>query len=86
MRNPICWWFGCNPDYGYPCELAPSYVVPCTRCGAPDTDYSDRIGDTRHNRAVQWAMWWLWRKWIPARCSDCGRRFGKHEHCEDLPF
>jgi len=49
MRNPICWWFGCDPDY-----LAGKY--------------------------------WLWRKWWPAKCDDCGKRYGRHDGCDDIPF
>lgn len=86
VRRLVCWWHGCQPDYEHPCELAPNYVVPCKRCGAPDTSYADRVGDSRHYRTKQWAWWWLWRKWWPAKCSDCGKRFGNHERCDDFPF
>jgi hypothetical protein len=86
VRRLACWWHGCLPDYDHPCELAPNYVVPCKRCGAPDTSYSDRVGDSRSNRVRQWAWWWLWRKWWPAKCGACGKRFGNHEQCDDFPF
>lgn len=45
----VCWWYGCLPDWQaihYDAE-----AVSCERCGAPDTSYADRCGDTRHNRA-----------------------------------
>ena len=51
VRRLACWWFGCQPDYEairHDCE-----AVPCERCGAPDTTYADRCGDTRHNRTVE---------------------------------
>jgi hypothetical protein len=80
----ICWWFGCKPDFGHSCELSPNYVVPCKRCGVPDTEYADRVGDTRHNAAIGWLRYWLLRRWVPARCNDCGRRYGRHDNC--LPF
>lgn len=86
MKNPICWWFGCDPDYGHSCELDPSYVVPCKRCGAPDTSMEDRVGETKHSRFVCLFAYWLWRKWVSAKCSDCGRRYGNHEQCDELPF
>lgn len=83
-----CWWFGCDPDYDedrdHPCGLSPNYVVPCKRCGAHDTDYADRVGDTRHNRLMEWLRYWCFRRWWPAPCVDCGKRFGDHSEC--LPF
>lgn len=86
MKNPFCWWFGCDPDYAHCCELDPSYVVACKRCDAPDTSLEDRIGEDRHSRLVGALRYWLWRKWVPSKCSDCGRRFGKHQSCNELPF
>lgn len=86
MWNPICYWFGCVPDYEHPREVNPDYVVPCQRCGAHDTDYSDRVGDTRHHRAMQAIAYWCWRRWVPAKCRDCHQRFGSRAHCDDLPF
>lgn len=79
-----CWWFGCEPDYDHPCELSPNYVVRCQRCGASDTNYADRVGDTRHNRLMAWLGYWGFRRWWPERCKDCGNRFGDHDEC--LPF
>lgn len=84
VRRLACWWFGCAPDYDHPCELAPNYVVPCVRCGAHETSYADRVGDTRHNRAKEWLRYWCLRRWLPARCTCCGKRFGEHPEC--LPF
>jgi hypothetical protein len=84
MRNPICWWFGCDPDHNDSCSTAPNYVVPCKRCGAPDTAYADRIGDTKHNRTADWLRYWCLRRWWPVRCDCCGKRFGSHDEC--LPF
>jgi len=86
MQNPLCFWFGCVPDYEHPCGLSPNYVVPCARCGARDTDYADRVGDTRHARAMGALAYWFWRRWIPAKCPDCQHRLGAHEHCDVLPF
>lgn len=80
----LCWWFGCLPDYDHPCELSPNYVVPCRRCGERDTSYADRVGDTRHAKLIQVLRYWLWRRWMPAKCSDCGKRRGGHDQC--LPF
>lgn len=84
MTNLVCWWFGCRPDYDHPGEVAPNYIVPCSRCGAPDTPYADRVGDTRHQHAVDFLRYWGFRRWWPTRCASCGKRFGAHREC--LPF
>ena len=85
LKRLICWWFGCVPDYRHPSCQPGSPVVPCLRCGAPDTDYSDCVGDTRHRRMIEGLhdrlLWW----W-PEKCPDCGKRFGRHEACDTLPF
>ena len=86
MRNLLCWWFGCVPDYEHPREVSPSYVVPCSRCQASDTSYADRVGDTRHSRLIHALGYWLWRRWVPAKCPDCHHRYGVHEQCDQLPF
>ena len=84
----LCWWLGCVPDYD-----AVHYdsardgwtdAVPCKRCGASDTTYGDRVGDTRKNRVAAWLRYWLWRRWWPARCQECGQKGGKP--CDCPPF
>lgn len=78
----LCWWFGCEPDY-----IARAYnhdATPCTRCGAHDVSYSDMVGDTRHHRFVEALS--FWKRWLPARCGDCHKRFGDHSKCDDIPF
>ena len=86
LNRLICWWFGCVPDYDaiHYDESGWSDSVPCGRCGAEDTDYGDRVGDTRHNKTMCWFRYWLFRRWWPAKCHDCGNRFGSHSEC--LPF
>jgi hypothetical protein len=84
LKRIACWWFGCYPDYeamqhDFEC-------VPCERCGAPDTTYGDRIGDTLHNRTMDWVRYWLWRRWFPEKCYVCGSRFGHNEGCDGIPF
>lgn len=80
-----CWWFGCSPDYE---AMRPDCdCVPCAHCGAADTTYEDRIGDTRHSRAVEWLCYWLWRRWWPEKCHRCGCKFDNHcADCQGLPF
>lgn len=85
-RRALCWWFGCHPIYA-----AEHYgeVMPCERCGAPDTSYSDRVGDTRHARMVdrlrglRWRMFDSWRK---KPCHACGRRKCCAVDCDGIPF
>ena len=82
INRGLCWWFGCVPD-----DARTDFrfgVTPCARCDASDIDYGDLCGDTRHARAVRRLRYWGWRMWFPTRCRDCGKRYGKHEHC--LPF
>jgi hypothetical protein len=88
MKRLICWWFGCEPDYEavyYDTNREGwSEAVPCKRCDAPDTSYADRVGDTRHNRLKQWLHSWLFRRWCPAKCGDCGKRRSECRDC--IPF
>lgn len=76
--NILCWWFGCDPDY------SAHGAIPCLRCGAHDTSYEDRCGYTPHNRLKGWLYFWLYRRWWPTRCLDCGKRYGNHYDC--IPF
>ncbi len=79
-----CWWLGCTPDYDHPTELKPNYAVPCQRCGANDTSYADRVGDTRHSRLKSALRYWLRGRWASSPCTDCGKRSGNNDQC--LPF
>lgn len=77
-----CWWFGCechSDEYAYTDN--PS----CMRCGGY-VEYGDMAGDTRHNRFKEWANYWLFRKWWPAKCSCCHRRWNHDETVDHLPF
>lgn len=85
MKRIICWWHGHRPDYKRSAWNGDYYPVPCSRCGASDTSYSDQVGDTRHNRTKEWVHYWLFRRWIPAKCQDCGRR-SMCDECRDVPF
>ena len=80
--NIKCWWFGCQPGKSQQIDYN-DYVIYCKRCGY-EADYSDLVGDTRHNRFKTWFKYWVYRKWFPAKCIDCGKRYGSHKHC--LPF
>ena len=86
----LCWWFGCDADH----DNAQSwhdydhweYHVPCRRCDCKDVSYADQVGDTRHNRFKNWCNYWLFRKWWPAKCSECGHRFKCDESIDHIPF
>lgn len=82
----VCWWFGCKPDYKAIEYSYDYHRVPCERCGAEDVCDADQLGDTKHQRLKDWANYWLWRRWWPAKCYDCGKRFGDHSKCDELPF
>lgn len=73
-----CWWFGCrgyNPDYD---DL-------CGRCGQ-EIPYHDLVGDTRHEYFKFLLKYWFYRKWIPEKCKDCNKRYGRHTDCDEIPF
>lgn len=86
VRRLACWWFGCCPDYE---AMRHDYeAIPCERCGAADTSYSDRVGDTRHARMVdrfQRLRWRLLDSWRPKPCPACGQRKCKPD-CDWIPF
>jgi hypothetical protein len=86
MKRLKCWWFGCEPDYLAWRHYMPA--TPCLRCGAPDCDYADMVGFTRHYRfmrRLEAIRYWLFRRWMPRKCPDCGKR--KYKACPDcIPF
>jgi hypothetical protein len=76
----LCWWFGCE---GHPQDPSPPEYLECIRC-AKIVPYGDMVGDTRHNRFKEFFNYWFYRKWIPSKCCDCGKRYGDHSDC--IPF
>jgi len=78
-----CWWLGCEP---HPQDPAPPDFLECQHCGEI-VDYGDLVGDTRYNRFKAWCYYWLFRRWCPVKCGDCGRRW---RDCDDaidhIPF
>lgn len=76
MANPICWFFGCRSGSG-------DEAFHCQRCGAWMT-YEALVGLSRWQAVKDWCEWWMLRRWFPARCVDCGKRYGDHPGC--LPF
>lgn len=88
IKRLWCWWFGCRPDYqaGMYDDFA---AMPCTRCGAEDTTYADRVGDTRHARMVdrlRRLRWLLLDSWRPRACPACGQRGKCAADCDGIPF
>jgi hypothetical protein len=84
MKKLICWWFGCDPDYEWPNWYKHGCGLPCKRCGAEDTSYEHRVGLTRHSAFKGWCLRYFVRWWLPAKCCDCFKRYGKHDDC--IPF
>jgi hypothetical protein len=84
LKRLICWWFGCVPDFGsqyYDHDHGWSNPT-CKRCDALDVDYTDLVGDTRHNRLKSFLRWHLYRRWHPPLCDTCGQR---RHGCDDCP-
>lgn len=90
VSRVMCWWFGCTPNHDRTyfwfdkdhCEDH----LPCKRCDNYDVSYGDMVGDTRHNRFKERCNYWLFRKWIPEKCSDCGHRYKCDESIDHIPF
>lgn len=84
-KGLICWWQGCLPDYDAvlfdTARDCWTEALPCKRCGASDMTYADRVGDTRSKRVAGWLCYWLWQRWRPAACPECGQRGGKPCNC-----
>jgi len=79
--NIICKFFGCKPVDNPP----PYGPIPCARCAIEDIGYSDLVGDTPFNRLKEKALA-PFKRLIPNKCFDCGKRFGNHDDCDELPF
>lgn len=80
IEKAVCWWFGCVPDY----SKSDNNAISCKRCHIHECSYSDIVGDTRHKRFIEFLEAYFVRWWLPKKCTDCGKRYGKHEKC--LPF
>ena len=83
-----CWWFGHEPDYssqvfdGDP--DAYGWHTPCKRCGLWDIEYHELVTGSRSYKVKQFFIYWLYRRWWPEPCKDCGHRFCRHDDC--IPF
>lgn len=76
-----CYLNGHDPDYS-----TTSSNIPCLRCGIHDIDYSDLVLPSRIKLFQSFLKKWLFRKWMPEPCGDCGLRF-KHDYSVDhIPF
>ena len=89
MKRLLCWWFGCAPDFddeGVLLDYQYGGDPKCKRCG-DDVCFGDIVGDTRHNRLIEWLKNWLYSKWIPLKCEYCGRIWRKCDKSIDhIPF
>lgn len=79
-----CWLFGCEAHPQEYCHRDDNRF-DCIHCGE-ETSYGDLVGDTRFNRLRDWVNYWLFRKWWPVKCIQCGHRFGCDESVDHLPF
>lgn len=80
MKKIRCIWHGCE---GHPQDSAPPESLDCMHCGQ-HVDYESLVGITIKRRFEGWLIYWFCRKWVPIKCADCGKRYGKHKGC--LPF
>jgi hypothetical protein len=80
-----CWWFGHEQ---HPQDYTPPDEATCMHCGEY-VPYSDMVGDTRHNRAIDsmHRVWWhIVGRWLPHKCHACGERFKCKPDCDGIPF
>jgi len=78
-----CWWFGHDR---HPDDYSPPDEITCMNCGR-HMSYDDLVGDTRHMRFMNFVRYWFFRKWFPAKCLDCGRRWRECDDTVDhIPF
>ena len=82
MRPIRCWWFGCERHQQDP---SPPDNTHCMHCGKW-IEYSDLVGDTRHNRFKEFCARFSLRRLFPKRCPDCGRRYKHDESIDHIPF
>ena len=54
------------------------------RCGTP-LSYENMNGWTPHARTMDFLRRGMWQ-WLPKPCPDCGKRFGNHDQCDQIPF
>lgn len=78
MKKIICFIFGHEPEY------TGGNNVHCSRCDLWDIPYHELIEGRRFMKAVLFLKYWLYRKWFPAKCFDCGKRYADHSQC--IPF
>lgn len=77
-----CWWYGHEQ---HPQDPTPPDEATCMHCG-DYVPYGDMVGDTRHNRTMDWLRYWMWRRWLPEKCPACGARYGHRGNCDGIPF
>ena len=75
-----CWWFGCSE---HPLDPAPVEEITCQWCGEL-LSYEDMIGVTGVSYIVRSIVAGWYRRVVPSRCIDCGKRYKCHDKC--APF
>lgn len=86
IRALICWYFGHKVDshaFGHDGDC---YLWFCHRCGKEDIDFYEAAGPRRYDNTLFFLRYWLFRKWFPAKCMDCGRRYKCNDSVEHIPF
>jgi len=83
-----CWFFGHVPDDKNTVfdtdEYTYGWHMMCKRCGILDIEQHELMTGSRSYKVKQFVIFWLYRRWCPEPCKDCGSRFGKHDNC--IPF
>ena len=66
----LCWWFGHDPEY------TGGSNTYCNRCGLWDIEYNELVTGSRSYKVKQFFIYWLYRRWWPEKCKQCGKRYG----------
>ena len=73
-----CWAFAHDWEQVYP----DAYL--CHHCKRDDLTYDDLVRSGHIISIKEFLGYWCFRKWVPEKCLDCGKRFGNHYNC--IPF
>lgn len=84
LRKLQCWWLGHITGDGATYYDGYCFIWVCKRC-------EKELGYCDHSDPVcvvvgQFFLYWLFRKWLPTKCIDCGRRYKCDETKDHIPF
>lgn len=85
LKRIYCWWFGHKTRNGADGYNGYSFIWMCSRC-EKELYYHDMVCDSLHENVGNSVRYWLFRKWFPVKCSDCGHRYKCDDSKPHIPF